>query len=65
MDTLKSYIDRMGEQIASGALVADNEALLEEVRSVASLGLGELHQYCASPACAFHGGGELGLLATR
>lgn len=37
MDTLKSYIDRMGEQIASGALVADNEALLEEVRSVASL----------------------------
>ncbi|MEA4927340.1 MAG: histidine kinase [Candidatus Limiplasma sp.] len=37
MDTLKSYIDRMGEQIAAGALVADNEALLEEVRSVASL----------------------------
>ncbi|MCE5343684.1 MAG: sensor histidine kinase [Eubacteriales bacterium] len=37
MDTLKGYIDRMGEQIASGALVADNEALLEEVRSVASL----------------------------
>ena len=37
MDTLKSYIDRMGDQIASGALVADNEALLEEVRSVASL----------------------------
>ena len=37
MDTLKAYIDRMGEQIAEGALVADNEALLEEVRSVASL----------------------------
>lgn len=37
MDTLKSYIERMGEQIAAGALVADNEALLEEVRSVASL----------------------------
>jgi len=37
MDTLKAYIDRMGEQIADGALVADNEALLEEVRSVASL----------------------------
>ncbi|NLI20951.1 MAG: sensor histidine kinase [Clostridiales bacterium] len=37
MDTLKSYIDRMGEQIAAGAFVADNEALLEEVRSVASL----------------------------
>lgn len=37
MDTLKSYIDRMGEQIAAGALVANNEALLEEVRSVASL----------------------------
>ena len=41
MDTLKSYIDRMGEQITSGALVADNEALLEEVRSVASL-LGDM-----------------------
>jgi two-component system sensor histidine kinase YesM len=37
MDTLRGYVDRMGEQIASGALVADNEALLEEVRSVASL----------------------------
>ncbi len=37
MDTLKTYIDRMGEQIASGALVSQNEALLEEVRSVSSL----------------------------
>jgi two-component system sensor histidine kinase YesM len=37
MDTLKTYIDRMGEQIAGGALVSQNEALLEEVRSVASL----------------------------
>ena len=37
MDTLKRYIDRMGEQISSGALVAENEALLEEVRSVSSL----------------------------
>ncbi len=37
MDTLKRYIDRMGSQIAAGALVANNEALLEEVRSVASL----------------------------
>ena len=37
MDTLKTYIDRMGEQIANGALVSDNQALLEEVRSVASL----------------------------
>ncbi len=37
MDTLKTYIDRMGEQIAGGALVSDNEALLEEVRSVSSL----------------------------
>jgi two-component system sensor histidine kinase YesM len=45
MDTLKSYIDRMGEQIASGALVADNEALLEEVRSVASLVGDMLEQY--------------------
>ncbi len=45
MDTLKSYIDRMGEQIAAGALVADNEALLEEVRSVSSLVGDILEQY--------------------
>jgi len=45
MDTLQSYIDLMGEQIASGALVADNEALLEEVRSVASLVGDMLEQY--------------------
>ncbi|MBE0601585.1 MAG: sensor histidine kinase [Firmicutes bacterium] len=37
MDTLKTYIDRMGEQIQSGSTVSQNEALLEEVRSVASL----------------------------
>ncbi len=37
MDTLRRYIDRMGAQIAAGALVADNEALLEEVRSVSAL----------------------------
>jgi two-component system, sensor histidine kinase YesM len=37
MDTLKTYIDRMGEQIASGALVSENQTLLEEVRSVSSL----------------------------
>jgi|GEM_PF-3380973 len=37
MDTLEGYIDRMGDQMAVGALVADNEALLEEVRSVSSL----------------------------
>ena len=45
MDTLKDYIDRMGAQIASGALVADNEALLEEVRSVSSLVGDMLEQY--------------------
>ena len=45
MDTLKSYIDRMGEQIAAGALVSDNEALLEEVRSVASLVGDMLQEY--------------------
>ena len=37
MDTLRTYIDRMGEQMAGGSLVSENEALLEEVRSVASL----------------------------
>ncbi|MDD3213323.1 MAG: sensor histidine kinase, partial [Eubacteriales bacterium] len=45
MDTLKSYIDRMGEQIAQGALVADNEELLDEVRSVTSLVGDMLEQY--------------------
>ncbi len=37
MDTLKTYIDRMGDQMAGGSLVSEDEALLEEVRSVASL----------------------------
>lgn len=45
MDTLKTYIDRMGEQIAAGALVSANEALLEEVRSVASLVGDMLQEY--------------------
>ena len=45
MDTLKSYIDRMGEQMAAGSLVSDNEALLEEVRSVASLVADMLQKY--------------------
>jgi two-component system, sensor histidine kinase YesM len=45
MDTLKGYIDSMGEQIAKGALVADNEALLDEVRSVSSLVGDMLEQY--------------------
>jgi len=45
MDTLQGYVDRMGVQIAEGALVADNEALLEEVRSVASLVGDMLEQY--------------------
>ena len=45
MDTLKSYVDRMGEQIAAGAPVADNEALLDEVRSVSSLVGDMLEQY--------------------
>lgn len=45
MDTLRNYIDRMGEQIAQNALVADNEALLEEVRSVSSLVGDMLEQY--------------------
>jgi len=45
MDTLKTYIDRMGEQIADGSLVSENEALLEEVRSVASLISDMLEKY--------------------
>ena len=55
MDTLKSYIDRMGEQIASGALVADNEALLEEVRSVSSLVGDMLEKYITVEISADHG----------
>ena len=43
MDTLKTYIDRMGGQIAGGALVSENQALLEEVRSVSSL-IGDMLQ---------------------
>ena len=45
MDTLRRYIDRMGEQILEGAPVAENAALLEEVRSVASLVGDMLEQY--------------------
>ncbi len=37
MNTLEEYVNRMGRQIEDGARVADNEVLLEEVRSVAAL----------------------------
>ena len=42
MDTLKTYIDRMGEQMAGGSLVSENEALLEEVRSALRRLMGDM-----------------------
>ncbi|MDO4546831.1 MAG: sensor histidine kinase [Clostridia bacterium] len=36
-DTLRDYIDRMGEQMSRGEPVEQNELLLEEVRSVSAL----------------------------
>jgi two-component system sensor histidine kinase YesM len=37
MGTLTHYVDMMGEQIALGSTVADNEAVLENIRGVSSV----------------------------
>ena len=37
MATLTRYVDKMGEQIASGSRVADNEAVLENIRGVSDV----------------------------
>ena len=37
MHTLKNYVDRLGDQIESGAPVAENEALLDEIRAVSQV----------------------------
>jgi two-component system sensor histidine kinase YesM len=37
MDTLTRYVDKMGEQIARGSTVANNEAVLENIRGVSSV----------------------------
>jgi len=37
MKTLTHYVDLMGEQIARGSTVADNEAVLENIRGVSSV----------------------------
>jgi two-component system, sensor histidine kinase YesM len=37
MGTLTHYVDLMGEQIARGSTVADNEAVLENIRGVSSV----------------------------
>jgi two-component system, sensor histidine kinase YesM len=37
MRTLTHYVDMMGEQIARGSTVADNEAVLENIRGVSSV----------------------------
>ncbi len=37
MNTLSHYVDKMGEQIAHGSTVADNEAVLENIRGVSSV----------------------------
>ena len=37
MNTLTRYVDKMGEQIARGSTVAENEAVLENIRGVSSV----------------------------
>ncbi len=37
MKTLTHYVDKMGEQIARGSTVADNEAVLDNIRGVSSV----------------------------
>ncbi len=37
IQTLEGYVDRLGEQIEKGAPVVENEAVLDEVRSVATV----------------------------
>ncbi len=37
MKTLTHYVDKMGEQIARGSTVAENEAVLENIRGVSSV----------------------------
>jgi two-component system sensor histidine kinase YesM len=37
MNTLTRYVDKMGEQIARGSTVADNEAVLDNIRGVSSV----------------------------
>jgi two-component system, sensor histidine kinase YesM len=37
MKTLKHYVDMMGEQIASGSTVGENESVLENIRGVSSV----------------------------
>jgi two-component system, sensor histidine kinase YesM len=37
LNTLTHYVDKMGEQIAGGSTVADNEAVLENIRGVSSV----------------------------
>jgi two-component system sensor histidine kinase YesM len=37
MDTLTNYVDKMGEQIAQGSRVAENEMVLEDIRGVSEV----------------------------
>ena len=37
LDTLTHYVDLMGDQTARGAIVAENEAVLENIRGVSEL----------------------------
>lgn len=48
MNTLKGYIDRMGELIRTEQPIAESEALLEEVRNVSSLVADMLEGYADS-----------------
>jgi len=45
MDTLASYVDKMGAQIEAGSLVAENELVLENIRGVSDVVEGTVQDY--------------------
>ena len=45
METLKSYIDKMGRQMASGSRVADNQNVLNDIRGVSDVVEASMQEY--------------------
>jgi two-component system, sensor histidine kinase YesM len=45
MDTLTNYVDKMGEQIAQGSRVAENELVLEDIRGVSDVVEASIQDY--------------------
>jgi len=45
MNTLTSYVDKMGEQIEQGSRVAENELVLENIRGVSDVFEDSVHDY--------------------